>query len=558
MRRRANCAVRPKCAARPPSAGRIGPSKWIARFQARSRERREIMADMDDLLYFNGIDGATGEYETPPLTLEQLSKVAQGGKVEKPVEGQVNYIPKEGVDPKDLSTAGWGVIFAFADQDNVPAIQEALAPLLNHRRAQAARVKEHYYKEYVGAAAYRPNEAKSDFLARHGVGPGPADPDKVPYYLLIVGDPESIPYRFQYQLDVQYAVGRIHFDTLEEYARYAQSLVLAEQQPPSLPRRATFFGVSNPDDRATRLSAQKLVKPLAASVAGDKPNWAVTTLSPEESTKARLGQLLGGADTPALLFTASHGMGFPNGDARQLPHQGALLCQDWPGPQAWRGRGPIPTDFYFSADDVSSNANVLGLLAFYFACFGAGTPKLDEFAHRMGQRPEIAPHSFLARLPRKLLTRGALAVVGHVERAWGTSFIWDRAGAQLGVFESSFKRLMEGHPIGSALEFFNGRYAELSSDLSVQIEEAQFDPEHVDNEKLAGMWTANNDARSYVVIGDPAVRLPVVSDGAPAAGRPGLPAEIRLAPQPAIAPATAQGAAPPPLLPPPPPPPPTH
>ena len=506
------------------------------------------MADMDDLLYFNGIDGATGEYETPPLTLAQLSKVAQGGKVEKPVEGQVNYVPKEGVDPKDLSTAGWGVIFAFADQDKVPAIQEALAPLLNHRRAQAARVKQHYYKEYVGAAAYRPNESKSDFLARHGVGPGPADPDKVPYYLLIVGDPESIPYRFQYQLDVQYAVGRIHFDTLEEYARYAQSVVLAEQQPPFLPRRATFFGVSNPDDRATSLSAEKLVKPLAASVAADKPNWAVTTLSPEESTKARLGQLLGGADTPALLFTASHGMGFPNGDARQLPHQGALLCQDWPGPQAWRGRGPIPTDFYFSADDVSSNANVLGLLAFYFACFGAGTPRLDEFAHRMGQRPEIAPHSFLARLPRKLLTRGALAVVGHVERAWGTSFIWDRAGAQLGVFESSFKRLMEGHPIGSALEFFNGRYAELSSDLSVQIEEAQFDPEHVDNEKLAGMWTANNDARSYVVIGDPAARLPVVGEGAPAAGRPGLPAEIRLAPQPASAPATAGGAAPPPIL----------
>src|SRR3990172_6906131 len=288
MRRRANCAVRPKCAARPPSAGRIGPSKWIARFQARSRERREIMADMDDLLYFNGIDGATGEYETPPLTLEQLSKVAQGGKVEKPVEGLVNYIPKEGVDPKDLSTAGWGVIFAFADQDKVPAIQEALAPLLDHRRAQAARVKQHYYKEYVGAAAYRPNESKSDFLARHGVGPGPADPDKVPYYLLIVGDPESIPYRFQYQLDVQYAVGRIHFDTLEEYARYAQSVVLAEQQPPFLPRRATFFGVSNPHDRATTLSPHKLINPLALEIAEDQKQnqWQVKSFLAEQATKA--------------------------------------------------------------------------------------------------------------------------------------------------------------------------------------------------------------------------------------------------------------------------------
>jgi hypothetical protein len=497
------------------------------------------MAESDDLLYFNGIDGATGEYETPPLTLEQLSKVAQGGRVEKAFEGPPHFAPKEGVDPKDLSTAGWGVVFAFAEQDKVPAIQEALAPLLDHRRTQAAKVKEHYYKEYVGAGAYRPNESKSDFLARHGVGPGPADPDKVPYYLLIVGDPETVPYRFQYQLDVQYAVGRIHFDTLEEYARYAQSVVLAEQQPPFLPRRAAFFGVANADDRATSLSAEKLIAPLAASVARDKPEWVVNTLSPEESTKARLGQLLGGADTPALLFTASHGMGFPNGDPRQLPHQGALLCQDWPGPKQWRKS--ILEDFYFSGDDITASANALGLLAFCFACYGAGTPKIDEFAHRMGKRPEVAPYAFLSRLPRKLLTRGALAVVGHVERAWGTSFIWG-SKEQIAVFESSFKRLMEGHPIGSALEFFNSRYAELSSDLSVQIEEAQFDPEHVDNEKLAGMWTANNDARSYVVIGDPAARMLTVSDGAPEAARPGLPAEIRLPARPASAPPPILGA----------------
>ncbi len=335
-------------------------------------------------LVFNGIDGTSGGYLLPPLTSEQVSKIAQGEKfdlehlseLEQKANEEEGFKPVEGVAPKSLAETGWGVIFAHGAD---PAIKEALSKLLNHRQQQATQQHEHYYQEYTGPKAYRPGESKNKFLGRHKVGPGPADPDKMPYYLLIVGDPETIPYRFQYQLDVQYAVGRIYFDTPYEYAQYAHNVVAAETGKFILPRRASFFGVRNSGDAATQLSADQLIKPLAEIMAQDQPDWQVQTFLKDEATKAQLGQLLGGNDTPSLLFTASHGMGFPNGDPRQLPHQGALLCQDWPGLK-W-GRKPIPEDFYFSADDVSSDARLLGLISFHFACYGAGTPHKDEFAH---------------------------------------------------------------------------------------------------------------------------------------------------------------------------------
>src|SRR5205823_1450881 len=160
-------------------------------------------------------------------------------------------------------------------------------------------------------------------------------------YLLIVGDPETIPYEFQYGLDVQYAVGRVFFDTPAEYAFYAGSVVEAETVAPALPRRAVFFGVKNADDPATAQSADLLVRPLVDRLSSALKTWETRTLVEGDATKANLAGLFGGGQAPALLFTASHGMVFPLNDPRQVPHQGAILCQDWPGPEDW-GRRPIP------------------------------------------------------------------------------------------------------------------------------------------------------------------------------------------------------------------------
>jgi hypothetical protein len=358
-----------------------------------------VSQDHNEELFFNGINGSTGEYLFRPQTMAEISEAAQKSLFEK-IDGDSKSHPTDDehlsalidrdrqeehfgtkVDEKEISQTGWGIIFANTVGDDV---RDALKVLREHRLRQAG---EQFYKEYEiykGVSAHEFLSEYNKYLIGGKKGEHnstsmyePADPKKVPYYLLIVGDFEDIPFSFQYQLDVQYAVGRIYFETTEEYAQYAQKVVEAETTNLTLPCRANLFGVRTPGDRATELSADYLIKPLEKFLASDQhfleksSHWKINTHLEQQATKAQLAQLLGGEDTPAFLFTASHGVGFDTGDSRQEKCQGALLCQDWPGP----GSGEMKEDYYFSADDIGDDAKLDGLISFHFACFGAGTPK---------------------------------------------------------------------------------------------------------------------------------------------------------------------------------------
>ncbi len=472
-------------------------------------------------MYFNGVNASRGGYLTPPLPASALTQIARGDAISAErladakwrVEQKKAHLGvKAGVDPTKIEQTGWGVIFA---RDEKPAVRDALRELLDWRKAQANQIKERY-REYVGDDGYRLNESKNDFIARHGAGVGAVDPDKIPYYLLLVGDPEKIPYDFQYQLDVAYAVGRIHFESAQEYAQYAQSVVRAEKGQVTRGKRAVFFSPVNPDDASTQASAHNLAAPLAETLRAQEPTWTFDSFSAARATKSCLENVLYD-NVPAFLFTASHGAGFDLGEPRQLKHQGALVTQEWGGPVAMQNQ-PVPQSMYYAMDDVRSDAQLHGLISFHFACFGAGTPRYDEFAHlRQGVRAAqeailIAPSAFVARLPRQLLAHpkgGALAVIGHVDRAWGSSFLWQQNVSQLVAFESMLTRLLNGYPVGAAMEYVNERYAELAAALAGDLENLKKPYLKVDAAAFATLWTAHNDARGYTVVGDPAVRIQI-------------------------------------------------
>jgi hypothetical protein len=212
---------------------------------------------------------------------------------------------------------------------------------------------------------------------------------------------------------------------------------------------------------------------------------------------------------PGFLFTASHGLGvrFDSSAEKaetQRATQGALITQDWPG------SGAVAVGQRIAATDIGDDLQVHGLIAFLFACYSAGTPSHDRFLHKRDQAPlRIAGAPLTAALPQALLGHcngGALACIGHVERAWGGSILPGRARqAQLLAFRNAIGRILIGHPVGLALQNFNDRYAQYSSALADLLEEASFGS--VSESALASAWLLRNDAQGYVLLGDPAVRL---------------------------------------------------
>ncbi len=398
------------------------------------------------------------------------------------------------VDPHRLDQARWGIICC---RGKLRKLKERLRPLLDLRQKQVGRkIKPLIYKGETAAA----------FLKHHKETIGTIDLKKVPYYLLILGGPDEIPFDFQYQLSVNHAVGRLHFDDPDDYGRYAQRVREAETGEIILPRRATLFSVENENDEATDLLARHLAAPLHQRLRGYVPDWEIDLWRRERASKSHLRRLIGGEDTPGLLLVSCHGRPMMLGHSWQRELQGALMCQ----------RLAQGADRCFAARDVPRDADLRGQIGFLFSCYGAGTPVLDNFPQY--EEPEqvldsdpavLADPPFVARLPQALLSRGALAVVGHVDRGWLLSFAWTSQGREINAvssLEDSLKRLLLGDRLGHALRPLNRRYCALAAFLAQTLDRLRHGVP-VDLEYLGETWTAHHDARNFIVLGDPAVYL---------------------------------------------------
>ncbi|HME68371.1 MAG TPA: hypothetical protein VKM54_00680, partial [Myxococcota bacterium] len=305
------------------------------------------------------------------------------------------------------------------------------------------------------------------------------------------------------------------------YAFYARSVVVYETASAvKNSKEVVYWGTSHPADPATNLSVNDLIEPLANGIDDPKApslkkpvheqvGYGRKLLGAHDATKANLLATLTSGRPPALLFTASHGLWPKAGAANQLDLQGALLCQDWPG------FGTMRPDHYLTASDVPDDATVGGMIAFVFACFGAGTPDIDQFRRDPNDAKtalKLASQPFVAALPRRLLAHpngGALAVIGHVDRAWTFSIRPPSAtGPQIRTFINTLTFTLGGAPAGYAVQQnFGGRYSALSVHLLNLLSPMAPAAAKPSDRDLVNYWMERNDAQNYVVLGDPAVRI---------------------------------------------------
>ncbi len=421
-------------------------------------------------------------------------------------------------DANDITLTGWGILFA-SDAD--PAIQAQLQPLIDKRKQDIQGVSPH--KVFSGNDGVRPGQTAESWAQQHGVSlTAPVDPTQgVPYYLLIVGSLERISLEFQALLKMQFAVGRLYFDDLADYGRYANAVVQYESDSFNRVQRknAAVWVTRNPGDLATAMLSGIVSQNFLApgNQLGARKGFTLNAFLNENATRAQLLDILRGnvpGGPPAVIFTGSHGCNYAPPDPEQLNKQGSLVTQEW------KHGTPVDATCEVCADDIPADARLQGTVGFLFACYSAACPSQDSYRRNPDGSPiTIAPSSFITRLPQVLLSRGMLALIGHIDMAFPSAFVDINGTPQPQAVRGPLEWLMSGRRVGYAADALTTLWSSRSSQLALTQAQSPAAPAPAAGAAsaplaagaaaLAQLVIARDDARNYIVLGDPAAQINV-------------------------------------------------
>jgi hypothetical protein len=416
-------------------------------------------------------------------------------------EGTLGSAKFEGRQLDDLKLAGWAVLFGAHTN---PEIKRRLKPLIEFRRRQSNRSNFRVFDG--GRFGFKPGQTAAQWLAQIGISANTAVPEDQPFYVMIVASPEDIPFQFQYELDSEFGVGRLWLEKPEDYAVYAEAVIENERaghapgtSHSKVRRELRFFAPRFAGDPATELVCSDLVERLIRKrkIGADCGFKAAVTSGKKATRDALVDLYARQKDRPAIYFPASHGVLCAENYGGLANIMGAILAEPWKA-----GTTPTP-DSYMAAHHLKPDTDLRGTFHVLCACYGAGWPQVSSYSNQ-----PVAPAPMMARLPQAILAKGGLGVLGHVDEAWSYSYVASDDGKGIDrtqEYESILYRLMNGARAGHATDEFNRRWNGLGGQIAEMLRNQMVESA----EALHNLWIEHDDARGYILHGDPAVRLNV-------------------------------------------------
>jgi hypothetical protein len=427
-------------------------------------------------------------------------------------------------DPNDLPTQRWAVIAPEGREGS--RMLEAMAPLLRLREEEQGE-KAMVYRVPAEMDARAAVAWKDEVYWSEDV-----EEEERPLYLLMLGDLHHVSLELQHSLANSALVGRAHFadgageTNLDGFAAYAEKVVRFARKE-ALEAQAELCGFVARDGTSATMSGEaRLVAPCLEAAeqsraAGRLPVTRVRSIEAETADEF-IAKSVGAQ--PKVLLSVSHGVGAPRrgwgSEEEAWRTQGALVL----------GQGEV-----LDAERARGQPFLPGGLWFFLACFGAGTPVssayhawltllAEEGATRskasavLSSLPQAGKRPFVAALPQAVLANpeGPLAVIGHMDLAWtyGFSSAKNLGESRKSRIGSALEVLARGSRAGVGLEALMRFYREANDALmaSYQVEsdarvEGRKNP--TDHKDRGQLWMLRNDLRGYVMLGDPAVRLPL-------------------------------------------------
>jgi len=421
---------------------------------------------------------------------------------------------EEGGDPGDLEEQRWGVLAPEGPEgDRLLAL---IRPLMELRREQQGGHDIQIYRvpprlSPADAARWR----KANFDTQSDVS------TDLPRYQLLLGDLPQMPLSVQQCQSSDGFVGRLCFREDREYEAYVDKVLRWENARVSTPPRAKFFTVHD-GTAATMMGYRALMKPGIDIL--NSRQQPVEDLGNMDSPSPSEFLEMARDPTPTMLFSVSHGAGAPRGGWKSFEEQ-----RDRQGALSFGREGKL------AGDDLDDGPFLPNGVWFMLACYGAGTPDVSAYRHWLEKLKSVGQFGgnaqavlaglpagdtppFIARLPQRALANpnGPLAVMGHIDLAWTYSFEErdsgkkpvNRPGKFMDIVRSALRGERSGISFRQLVRFIGHANQELS-DL-YDLAEREGDAHMVDKARLGHLWMLRQDMMGYVLLGDPAVRLPAL------------------------------------------------